>query len=122
VDGEAQVFVPPGAPRRIRFGAPFGPMGFFCLLFGGIWSVVGWSLALGFLLAGRPFWDDWILEKRAQPGAARPTAVRATGSTVNRRRVQEIRFRFHDAQGAEREGTSWTTDADLVARARPATC
>lgn len=112
------VFVPPGTPRSAPARSYVGSMGWFGLLFGGIWAIVGWAITLGFLFFGRPFWEDWILDGRGVPASGTPLGVEDTSSTVNGRRVREITLRFRDGDGIERTARSGTTDGGLVERAR----
>lgn len=90
----------------------------FFLLFCSIWFVVGGGIFAAFSAAGGPVWEDWILDLKGKPVLATPFDIRSTGSSVNRQRVQEIRFRFFDDTGREVESGSGTTDRSLLERAR----
>lgn len=104
------VFVPPGAPRSVRFGTYAGMAGTTGLLLGAIFSLVGWGLTLGFVFGGGPFWEDWILDSRGVPATAMPDEAHATNSSVNRSRVWAVSFHFTDADGVPHSGTIRTTD------------
>lgn len=105
----------PGVPRRVRWRAVIGKPGFIGLLAGGFWAFLG--LWIG--AAGAPPWEDRILDARARTGEATPVAVESTNAKVGRRGyVSRIRFRFRDALGVERTGSSYTPDSGLIALAR----
>jgi hypothetical protein len=109
--------MPPPAPRPFRWGAVgAGPM--FLLMFGGIWLFVGTLITTAFTAAGGPVWNDVILDRRGVQTQATPLGVEMTGSHVNGRYVQRIRFRFTDGSGAEQTGSAGTTDWPTIARAQ----
>ncbi len=87
-----------GLPLAGSFTSSFG------LLFGGIWAAAGTLVFLGATLTGAPFWDDWILDRRAVTVTAVPVRSHALATRVNRVTVHEVTYRYRDARGAPHEG------------------
>ena len=65
---------PPLSPRPFRFRALDATTGFL-LLFGGIWAFVDAAVVIGLSLAGGPYWNDLILDRRGVAAAGALTFV-----------------------------------------------
>ena len=100
---------PPPAPRPFRFRA-IGASALFLLLFGGIWMTVGGIISIVFAVAGGPFWDDMLLDRRGVTAKATTGLLEPTNSWVNHRQVHRVHYTFTDATGVERAGVGQTTD------------
>jgi Protein of unknown function (DUF3592) len=104
---------PPPAPRAFRLGALDAGTAFL-LLFGGIWGLVGTILAIVLSVAGGPFWNDLILDRRGVAAEARLTSVEPTSMHVSGGSVYRIGYTFADATGNTRAGSTGTTHPETI--------
>ncbi len=79
------------------------------LLFGGIWGLIGTTLAIVLSVAGGPFWNDLILDRRGVAASARLTSVEPTSMRISGGFVYRIDYTFADATGSPRVGSARTT-------------
>lgn len=107
---------PPPPPRPFPLRA-LDAGAAFLLLFGGIWTVVGVAITIGFTIGGGPVWNDLILDRRGVRVEAMPTAIEPTGAHVNGRQVYRVSFSFLDGAGQPHDTDAETTDRALRARA-----
>ena len=110
---------PPLAPRRFRLRA-IDAVSVFLLLFGGIWAVVDVAVVIGLSVAGGPFWNDLILDRRGVAVVATIDSVERTHTRVNGRYVNRVACTFSDAAGTRRATSALTTSFAVVG-APPAT-
>ena len=101
--------IPPPAPRPFRFRA-VDATARFLVLFGAIWMGVGGFISVVFTVAGGPFWDDILLDRRGVTANAKLGLLEPTSSSVNGRRVHRVHYTFTDRDGVEHAGAGGTTD------------
>jgi hypothetical protein len=84
------------------------------LLFGGIWGLIGTILAIVLSLAGGPFWNDLILDRRGVAAEGRLTSVEPTSMQVSGGSIYRIGYTFTDAAGNPRAGSTGTTHPETI--------
>jgi hypothetical protein len=104
---------PPLAPRPFRLRA-IDAVSVFLLLFGGIWAVVDVPVVIGLSVAGGPFWNDLILDRRGIAVVATIDSVQRTQTRVNGRYVNRIACTFFDAAGATHATSALTTNLAFI--------
>lgn len=112
------VFVPPSTPRSPRLSACVGSTGAAGLIAGTVLAGVGLLVTLLFLQISPPFWEDWTLDEKGLPAAARAVETWPTGSRVNKRPVWKIVLEYRDERGEPRRGELFSTDHRVIDDAR----
>ncbi|HEX3904248.1 MAG TPA: DUF3592 domain-containing protein [Polyangia bacterium] len=104
---------PPLAPRPFRLRALDATTSFL-LLFGGIWAFVDAAVVIGLSLAGGPYWNDLILDRRGVAAEGALASVQRTSTRVNGHSLYRVAYTFTDAAGTARETSSLTEQYALV--------
>ena len=110
---------PPLAPRPFRVRT-LDATTCFLLLFGGIWAFVDAAVVIGLSLAGGPYWNDLILDRRGVVGQGALTSVERTNTRVNGHALYRVAYTFADRAGTVR-ATSSLTERHGLTGAPPST-